>query len=326
MARYRDALPQLAGRPFLTDGGLETTLIFLEGLTLPCFAAFDALKDERGRAALERYFRTYVEMAREHRIGCVLESATWRASSDWGARLGYSADALAEVNRAAVELLVPLARRYEAEATPVVISGSVGPRGDGYRVNESMSVRDAESYHRPQIDTFSQTAADLVTAMTMTHAEEALGIVRAASAVGMPCVISFTVETDGRLPSGQSLGDAIAWVDRESPARPAYYMINCAHPLHFEEALERGGAWRERIGGLRVNASTKSHAELDECTVLDDGDPEDLGRHYQRLSRLLPNLTVLGGCCGTDQRHVASMCRACAPLLEQRRAGGSSLV
>jgi S-methylmethionine-dependent homocysteine/selenocysteine methylase len=322
MARYRERLPQLAGKPFLTDGGLETTLIFREGLTLPHFAAFDVLKDANGRAVLERYFRTYVEMACEHRIGCVLESATWRASSDWGARLGYSAAALAAANRAAIELLAVLARRYESEATPIVISGCIGPRGDGYRVEERMTPREAERYHRPQIEVFSQTEADLVTAITMTSAEEALGIARAASALGMPSVISFTVEVDGKLPSGQALGDAIALVDAESSVPPAYYMINCAHPLHFDGVLERGGGWRERIRGLRVNASTKSHAELDESPALDDGDPADLGRHYRRLCAVLPNLGVLGGCCGTDHRHVDEMCRACVPWLAQQEARG----
>ena len=319
MARYRETLPMLTGRPFLTDGGLETTLIFRDGLNLPCFAAFDALKDPQGYAALKRYFESYVQMAREYHVGCVLESATWRASSDWGARLGYSAASLAAANRSAIELLVPLVEAHETADTPIVISGCVGPRGDGYRVQDRMTALQAERYHREQIETFSQTAADLVTGITMTSAEEALGVVRAASSLGLPCVISFTVETDGRLPSGQALGEAIGWVDAESSVRPAYYMINCAHPLHFDDVLARGGSFQERIRGLRVNASTKSHAELDESTQLDDGDPEDLGRHYRRLCGVLPNLTVLGGCCGTDQRHVAEMCRSCAPLLKERR-------
>lgn len=321
MSRFRNHSTLLTGYPFLTDGGLETTLIYREGISLRHFAAFELLKDAGGRAVLERYFRTYVEMAREHRIGCILESATWRASPDWGARLGYSAAALAEAQRAAIELLVPLARRYENGATPIVISGCLGPRGDGYRVGERMSALEAQRYHAPQIQAFSETEADLVTAITMTSVEEALGIVRAAGEVGMPSVVSFTVETDGKLPSGQELGEAIERVDAESAAPPAYYMINCAHPLHFEGVLERGGRLCERIHGLRVNASTKSHAELDESTELDDGDPEELGRHYRRLWSVLPNLNVFGGCCGTDHRHVDEMCRACTPLHAQRQQG-----
>lgn len=321
MSRHRNCSALLAGRPFLTDGGLETTLIFREGIALSHFAAFDLLKETSGRAVLERYFRTYVELAREHRIGCILESPTWRASADWGTRLGYSAAALAAANRAAIELLVPLARRHETSTTPIVISGCVGPRGDGYRVGERMTALQAQRYHAPQIEAFSETEADLVTAITMTNVEEALGVVRAAGEVGMPCVVSFTVETDGKLPSGQELGEAIERVDAESPTPPVYYMINCAHPLHFDGVLARGGGLCERIHGLRVNASTKSHAELDESTLLDDGDPEDLGRHYRRLCGVLPSLNVLGGCCGTDHRHVDEMCRACTPLFAQRQRG-----
>lgn len=323
MSRHRNASALLDGRPFLTDGGLETTLIFHEGIALPHFAAFHLLKDASGRAALERYFQTYAEMAREHRVGCVLESATWRASSDWGARLGYSAAELAAANRAAIELLVPIARRYAASATPVVISGCVGPRGDGYRVGERMTALEAQRYHAPQIEAFSETEADLVTAMTMTNVEEALGVARAAGEAGLPCVVSFTVETDGKLPSGQALDEAIDRVDAESATPPLYYMLNCAHPLHFDAVLERGGSLSERIHGLRANASTKSHAELDESTELDDGDPEDLARHYRRLRGSLPNLKVLGGCCGTDQRHVDAMCRACLPLAAQPPRGGA---
>ena len=324
MSRHENCSTLLGGRPFLTDGGLETTLIFREGIALPHFAAFDLLKDASGRAVLERYYRTYAEMAREHRIGCILESATWRASADWGARLGYSAAALAAANRAAIEIRVPLAHGYATSTTPIVISGCVGPRGDGYRVGERMTALEAQRYHAPQIEAFSATEADLVTAITMTSVEEALGIVRAASDMGMPSVVSFTVETDGKLPSGQALGEAIERVDAESATPPAYYMINCAHPLHFEAVLERGGRFCARIHGLRVNASTKSHAELDESTLLDDGDPEDLGRHYRRLCGVLPNLNVLGGCCGTDHRHVDEMCRACVPLYTQRQRGEAS--
>jgi S-methylmethionine-dependent homocysteine/selenocysteine methylase len=186
-------------------------------------------------------------------------------------------------------------------------------------VTERMSALEAERYHRPQIESFSQTEADLVTAITMTHAEEAIGIVRAASSVDMPVVVSFTVETDGRLPSGQTLEDAVLGVDAASSSAPAYYMINCAHPLHFENVLSQPQAWLSRIRGLRANASTRSHAELDESTDLDDGDPEDLARRYERLCAILPNLNVIGGCCGTDHRHVAEMCRACVPVLEKRR-------
>jgi S-methylmethionine-dependent homocysteine/selenocysteine methylase len=314
MPRYRRDLPQLAGEPFLTDGGIETTLIFREGLTLPDFAAFDLLKDEPGLAALERYYRTHAAIAVAHGVGFILESATWRASADWGVRLGYPAAALAEANRRAIALLVNLRDEFGHHRPPMVISGCVGPRGDGYVPAERMSAAEAEAYHAAQIRTFSETEADMVTAITMNYAEEAVGIARAARAVGMPVVISFTVETDGRLPTGDSLEAAIGGVDDATGAAPAYYMINCAHPTHFEHLLGSSGGWVDRIRGLRANASTRSHAELNEATALDDGDPADLGEQYAELRRRVPSLNVMGGCCGTDHRHIEAIAGGVLPL------------
>jgi S-methylmethionine-dependent homocysteine/selenocysteine methylase len=309
--RYRDSLPQLqADRPFITDGGLETTLIFHRGLELPCFAAFDLLKDAGGREELRAYFEPYVALARERGVGMVLDTATWRASSDWGERLGYSQDELDEANREAVALAEEIRAAGEDERTPVVVNGVIGPRGDGYDPAELMSASAARAYHGRQVQTFARSAADMVTAITMTHAEEAIGIVRAARAAGIPVTISFTVETDGRLPSGQALEDAIAQVDDETDAAAAYFMINCAHPSHFADVLEDDGAWRERIRGLRANASAKSHAELDEAEELDEGDPAALGADHAALRPRLGSVAVLGGCCGTDCRHVEAIGRA----------------
>ena len=305
----RGRLPQLAGGTFITDGGMETTLIFHHGLDLPHFAAFVLLDDGDGIEALRRYYAPYIEIAREHGVGIVLDTPTWRANSDWGTQLGYSAEALADANRRGVELLAEL-RAEVGEPPPFVISGCVGPRGDGYRVDDEMSAEEAEGYHRPQISTFADANADLVTGLTMTYAGEAVGIVRAARSVGMPAVISFTVETDGRLPSGQSLAGAIAEVDAQTDGAPPYFMINCAHPTHFAAVLDRSGSLVDRVRGLRANASTKSHAELDESDELDAGDPLDLALRYRALREPLPNLNVVGGCCGTDERHVTEICRA----------------
>jgi S-methylmethionine-dependent homocysteine/selenocysteine methylase len=312
--RSTGALPQLDGSLFLTDGGIETTLIFHEGLELPDFAAFHLLKTPEGRAALEKYFRAYAEIARRHGAGLVLESATWRASADWGRRLGYSDEELASANRRAVAMLEDLRSEYASDRTRVVISGCVGPRGDGYVVERAMSAADAETYHRAQIETFAGTAADMVTAITMNYVEEAVGVARAARAAGMPVVLSFTVETDGRLPTGQPLGEAIEAVDRAMDVYPAYYMINCAHPSHFEGALPAGEAWVGRVRGLRANASKKSHAELNDSATLDVGDPEELARDHVRLKRALPALGVFGGCCGTDDRHIGAIASACGPF------------
>jgi homocysteine S-methyltransferase len=311
MTRYRDHLPQLGDAPFLTDGGIETTLIFHEGLDLPHFAAFHLLRSDAGRRALERYFRTYADLAARFGAGLVLESATWRASPDWAAELDYDEAALDAANREAVRMLEELREERETPGAPMVISGCVGPRGDGYRPETVMSASEAERYHARQIDTFADTAADLVTAITMNYADEAIGIVRAARAAGMPVAISFTVETDGRLPTGQTLGEAIEQVDDATGAHPAYYMINCAHPTHFERVLDPATPWAARLRGLRANASRMSHAELDEAPELDTGDPEELGRQYAALYERLPALRVLGGCCGTDHRHIEAIARAC---------------
>jgi S-methylmethionine-dependent homocysteine/selenocysteine methylase len=307
--RYRDRLPHLdSDRPFIADGGLETTLIFHRGIDLPCFAAFDLLKDDAGRAELRAYFEPYVAIARERGVGVVLDTATWRANPDWADELGYSLDELDEVNRRAVELAEEIRANAEDGRTAIVINGVVGPRGDGYNATELMSAQDAERYHARQVQTFATTAADMVTAVTMTYPEEAIGVVRAAQAAGIPVAISFTVETDGRLPNGQALKDAVEQVDAETGGAAAYFMINCAHPTHFASVLEsEDGAWLDRIRGLRANASTKSHAELDEADELDEGDPVTLGADHRALRERLRSVSVLGGCCGTDHRHVAAV-------------------
>ena len=310
MAKYRQHLPQLKGDLFLTDGGIETTLIFHEGLDLPSFAAFHLLKDEQGTEALRRYFARHATIARQHGTGFILESATWRASSDWGDKLGYSRRALDEANRKAIALLHELRLDLETERAPMAISGCVGPRGDGYDPGVLMSPEEAEAYHTAQISTFATTEADLVTAITMTNANEAIGVTRAARATGMPVVISFTVETDGKLPTGQPLQEAIQEVDAATGRAPAYYMINCAHPSHFEAVLD-GQAWMERLRGIRANASKCSHAELDEATDLDDGDPVELSQQYRDLRARFSQINVLGGCCGTDHRHIEQIATAC---------------
>jgi S-methylmethionine-dependent homocysteine/selenocysteine methylase len=304
---YRKHLPQLDGGLFLTDGGIETTLVFHHGLDLPEFAAFVLLENEQGMDQLRRYYEPYLELARERGAGFVLESPTWRASPDWAARIGRNEKQLDLINRKAIALMAELRDTPGAGEIPVVISGCVGPQDDGYRPAATMSTSAARDYHSTQVGTFADTAADMVTAITMTYADEATGVAQAAQDAGLPSAISFTLETDGRLPSGQSLGEAIEQVDEETAGAPAYYMINCAHPTHFDSVVESAGPWRERIAGLRANASTMSHAELDQAEELDDGDPVDLGARYARLGRQLPRLTVLGGCCGTDHRHIAAI-------------------
>ena len=315
MSPYRRSLPQLADRNFITDGGLETTLIYHDGIDLPHFAAFVLLDRPGGENILHRYFSRYAEIGRAERVGVVLESATWRANPDWAAKLGYGPDALADIQRRAIVQLLDVRERYQTPETPIVVSGNLGPRGDGYRAEQRMSDDEAEDYHGPQVRTFAATPADMVAAFTMNYTDEAIGIARAAKASDMPVAIAFTVETDGRLPSGESLQQAIDRVDEATGAHPAYYMINCAHPTHFAEALDHRAGWTKRIHGLRANASRMSHAELDDSETLDAGDPVDLGQRYRELMQRMPQIRIVGGCCGTDHRHVAAICEACLPAL-----------
>jgi S-methylmethionine-dependent homocysteine/selenocysteine methylase len=312
MARYRDGLPQLSGSTvFLSDGGMETDLIFHEGFDLPLFASFPLLETREGFEALGRYYRRFAQVADDAGCGFVLEAVTWRASRNWATPLGYSTESLAEANRRAVAMLVDLRDELGEHAGPVVISAPIGPRGDAYHPDQLMTPRQSREYHSEQIETLVDTEADLLTAFTLTHAAEAIGIVQAAHAVELPVAVSFTVETDGALPDGMSLAAAIRAVDDATGTGPVYYGINCAHPTHFVAELATNKEQTARIRMVRANASQMSHADLDDSTELDDGDPEDLALRYFQILDSYPHINVLGGCCGTDVRHVQAIARAC---------------
>jgi S-methylmethionine-dependent homocysteine/selenocysteine methylase len=314
MPKTQTTLPHASEQLFLTDGGLETTLVFLQGFELPYFAAFDLLKNKEGYTALRNYYLRYLNIAKDFKSGFILESPTWRANPDWIKKLGYPESSIEDINAKAVRLLTELKATYEDEITGLVISGCIGPRGDGYKPEYKMTVEDAQNYHAAQIEVFSHTPIDLVTAITMNNVEEAIGIARAAGSVQLPVVISFTVETDGKLPTGMSLGEAITQVDEAVQTAPLYYMINCAHPTHFSNDLQAGRneGWTSRIKGIRANASCRSHAELDEASELDRGNPEELSLAHKRLKMLFPQLNVFGGCCGTDEEHVLAIARQVA--------------
>lgn len=301
------ALPQLSGDMFLSDGGLETTLIFHDGVELPHFAAFVLLDDELGRERLKRYYVPYLELCADlPGAGFVLETPTWRANPDWAALLGRDAERLRATNVLAARLICALRDRWAPRLSgPIVVSGIIGPRGDGYVADPAHSASEAAGYHGPQAEALAAGGVDMLAGVTMTTSSEALGVSMAAQRVGLPVAISFTLETDGRLPSGEALGDAIARVDASAP--PAYFTINCAHPTHFVDALDTSAPWAQRIRGIRANASTKTHAELDAATELDMGDPQDLAQRYRGLKGALPRLNVWGGCCGTDWRHLRAI-------------------
>jgi S-methylmethionine-dependent homocysteine/selenocysteine methylase len=297
---------ELMNRLYLTDGGLETTLIFLEGIELPHFAAFELINNSEGRNTLRRYFEPYISLAKKYDLGFILGTPTWRANPDWGYLLGYSLSELDEINRQSVIFLQNI--RDEHNTVDMLVSGCVGPRGDGYVAANVMSRDEAAVYHFPQMQSFVDAGVDLVSAMTLNYIEEAIGITIAARSLNVPLVISFTVETDGRLADGVLLSKAIETVDAVTNNYVSYYMINCAHPDHFKDELRGDGKWLRRIGGVRPNASVKSHAELDESTTLDRGDVKQLVEGCNRVMSQLPELKVIGGCCGTDHDHIDAIC------------------
>ena len=305
----RATLPQVLDGLFLTDSGIETDLIFNGEWELPEFAAFVLLDDPAGYVALREYFLRHVDVADQFGCGVILEAPTWRASRDWGDRLGYSTAHLRSVNERAISMLADIRRAHAS--SQIVISGCIGPRSDAYEPGARMTAAEAERYHREQIDSLGSTEADLVHAMTIGYADEAIGITRAALRANLPVVVSFTTETDGRLPDGTSLADAIGAVDRATGSGPAYYGINCSHPTHFGPAFPADDGGGRRIRSIRANASSKSHAELDESQTLDAGDAAELAGLYRSLRADHPQLTILGGCCGTDASHVEAIARAC---------------
>lgn len=309
MGIYSHNLPQLKEQIFITDAGLETELCFHKNIKLPEFAAYDLLRTQEGYEMLFDYYATYAELARKYARGLVLETTTWRANRDWGKKIGDSPERLDQLNRKAVELLLHIRSEYASDTTAIVISGNLGPRGDGYVASQRMNAEQAKDYHLPQIQTLVDAGVDLITSLTLNYVEEAIGIVKAAQQVDIPVVISFTVETDGRLPTGETLQQAIETVDRETNNGPVYYMINCAHPTHFGHLFNEQQVWIKRVRGIRGNASSCSHEELDNAEVLDEGNPDEFGAQCHHLHKMSPNLNILGGCCGTDHRHIEAICR-----------------
>ena len=313
-----NSLPHKGDKIFIADGGLETTFIFLKNIDLPEFAAFDLLNSESGINGLRDYYQDYIDIALRNKLGLILDTPTWRASTGWGNKLGYTPADIREYNLSSVSLMKNMREGNVTEDSPMIINGAIGPQDDGYNPTQLLSADEAEQYHSHQVEALADAGVDMISAVTMTYAEEAIGITRAAQSRGVPVAISFTVETDGQLPNGMSLKDAIETVDSTTNSAPAYYMINCAHPSHFDHVLKNDARWMDRIAGLRANASCMSHAELDEAVELDDGNPVEFGQSYAELNQLLKNLRVFGGCCGTDHRHISEVCKSVVPQEHSR--------
>ncbi len=302
--------------PFITDGGLETTFIFDYKVDLPHFAAFTTLLNPMYRKMLSKYYKQYLDVAAEYNTGFILESPTWRAGKDWGERMNYDQEEIFRINQRAIHFLDVIREDYEQQIEHIYVSGCVGPRSDGYVVEDKMSVEEAMNYHESQITAFKSAGADLITAMTINYVEEALGIVLAAREQNIPIVMSFTVETDGKLPDGTALEDAIMDLDWSTGSYPLYYMINCAHPSHYFSQLSGDTKWLKRIKGSRSNASALSHAELDASETVQREPMHEFTDSHVLLKSFLPDIQVWGGCCGSDHTHVESLCSS---LLDERR-------
>jgi homocysteine S-methyltransferase len=309
MSQYRQNLPQLSGGLYLADGGIETDLIFNQGIDIRAFAAHTLLPDPVGRKAMSDYFRSFLALAREFDTGFILDSQTWKAHLHWAEELGATEDELREANHESIAFISGLRREYSDNSGPVILNGIIGPTADAYAPEDRIGAGAAENYHARQIGWLAETEVDMVTGTTFPRSDEAAGLVRAAQTAGLPAVVSFTVETDGRLPTGQPLADAIHLVDDSTAGAAAYFMVNCAHPDHFFHVLDDAD-WARRILGLRCNASRLSHAELDACEVLDDGDPEEFGAQYREVLQAMPWIRIVGGCCGSDLRHIGRVARA----------------
>ncbi len=301
MPKYRENLPQLGTNIFTSYMGMDTELLFRHGIDLPGFASYPLLLNPEHKNLLHNYYCSLVDLAKDQNVGLILDSVTWVANRDRGAELGFSPEDLKKLNIEAIKLIEDV--RDERGDLPTVLCGQVGPRGDGYAPDDLMSTQEAENYHSEQIETYSNTEADLICASTLCYPEEASGVVRAAQRFNMPAAIAFTVETDGRLPTGISVKDAIEQVDAESNGGALYFLINCAHPDHFTSIFS-DEPWMQRLRGVVANASRKSHAELDIAEELDAGDPNELGMQVGGLRKQFAHFNILGGCCGSNLQHI----------------------
>ena len=281
--------------------GTGTDLIFHHGIDLPGFASFPLVDDPKARPILQMQMRELIATAGTAGFGAILDTPTWMANRDRAAPLGYGAADLERINRDAVALMAEV--RDDANSDDVLLALCLGPSRDPYTKDAPLSVEAARDYHAAQIASVRESGIDLVNAYTFNQVPEAAGAVLAAADADLPVALSLVVETDGCLDNGLPLDAAIAEIDAATDGAAAYFMVNCAHPDHFGPAL----SGNPRLKGVVANASRCSHAELDEATELDDGNPAELGGQIARLVAENPALRVIGGCCGTDMRHLTQM-------------------
>jgi S-methylmethionine-dependent homocysteine/selenocysteine methylase len=299
---------QCDGELFLTEGGTETEIMYKWGFELPHFAMFSLLENRDAMSAMRGIFRRYLDVVAKHEMSAMLTGLDYRASPDWGALLGYSPEALADANHRSIDFLRDVARDYSGDIRRTLVGGCIGPRGDAYQLNRSITSTEAEDYHAVQLTTLKQADVDFACAMTFNNTAEAIGVTRAAARIGVPLVISLTVDATGRLKSGLTVAEAIETIDARTGAMPAFYMLNCSHPVEFASALA-DGEWIRRVRGIRPNASKMEKLALCKLGHLEEGDPVELGRLMGDLARRHCHMDVWGGCCGTAEVHLDEIAR-----------------
>ena len=287
---------QRDGVLYLTEGGQETEILYRHGHELPEFAMYPLLDNAQAMSDLESMYRAILDVAAEHGFAALISGLDYRASPDWGEKLGYSRTGLADAVEQSIAFLRDVSRPYQGQIDQILISGMLGPRGDAYSLNRTITANEAEEYHSFQLEILKRAGVDIAGAVTFNNIPEAIGVARAAARIGVPLAISFTLDSSNRLQSGPTLKEAVEAVDAETgDARPDFYGINCSHPLEFEPALEPGD-WIFRLRSLRPNASARDKMELCAIGHLEEGDPADLGERMGTLARKYPHIDIFGGC------------------------------
>jgi S-methylmethionine-dependent homocysteine/selenocysteine methylase len=308
---------QRPNKLFLTEAGIETELMYKWGFEIPHFAMFALLENDQIVSTLRGMYRSYLDVAAKHEMSFLMGGFDYRASPDWAELLGYGPEALKEANLRCLDFHRQMGAEYASDVPEAVTMGCVGPRGDAYQLNRTISEAEAEDYHSVQLTTLRDAKVPLVYAATFNNIPEAVGVVRAARRLGLPIALSFSLDSNSKLKSGPSVKEAIEAVDEATDRAPEFYAINCSHPVEFEPALEPG-SWIERLRNLRPNASKMEKIALCKLGHLEEGDPIELGQLMGQLAKRYPHMDIWGGCCGTGEVHLEEIARnVCAAFRDE---------
>jgi homocysteine S-methyltransferase len=303
MNKSKDFPKQTSRHYYMCEGGTETEIMYKHGFDFPHFAVFELLNDPKAVAALTGMYRQYFEVVAKYKMSALVGGLDYRASPDWGALLGYSAEGLADINHRCIDFLRNISKEYTAEIDNILVQGLIGPRGDAYNANHSITENEAQDYHSVQLETLKSTDIDLVSALTFNSIPESIGVARAAADLNIPLCISLSLDSSSKLNTGPTLGEAIETIDAATKSSAAFYMINCVHPLEYAPAL-KAESWMKRIRGVRPNASVMDKMSLCKIGHLEDGNPIELGQQVGDLIHRYPHMDIYGGCCGTWDAHL----------------------